>query len=859
MAQKKYVTKERQQRFKAELRSSCVEKDVENAYRSILGDALQKDNCTQTSPFQCDGFFSGNMFLRLLLEAKYEENYLDKKIKCETIAQALAYMKRFEEAGELLPNVILCADRNECFLVSGSPLYQYLKENYDWTIAPSAMAAKCPDLVIRLVNDSGITPYTFSVIDPGFDFNDVCRAIDQLALSGDLVKVEANEANIRTVYEQYLRTFFPSSQQDNYTPNLLVSAFIRMLTGDPECYIHPHNPNELLLTSKLIDGKEVITKLKIDGAAFYAFFSRFRKDYSPAEKDKLNEIADRLIEETSRRFQGSFWTPTVWANRAHEMLDEVLGEDWSDEYIVWDACCGSLNLTRDRKFAKRGGMLFCSTLFQEELDLGRSYNPEAIKFQYDFLNDDIDATPLSDYRLLKMPKQLWEALCERKPIVFLMNPPYVTANNAGAKGTSKQGVAKTRINKLMSDEGAGRASQQLFAQFFWRILKLKRDFLLDNVVIAFFCKPIFMSSGEYYQNFQTRLFSEFSLLKGNLFTAGDFADVSDAWGITFSIFQSRDKIDSSFEKKWNLQLEKLNGNAIEKIGGKTFYSFPDEESCSFWIREPIKDFGPYGKPYPQLSSALSVSKATKKPRGSLKKGALGYLVNVANNVMNSANDVYFLSSSAYKGNGCSVHPENFERVISNFAARKLVVGNWINDKDCFHIPDVEHPRYQEWLTDSAVFFAFNNACYAASARNFPYMNECYNLQNEMFFASRELVLQLANVYHNDEIYHDAKNDHERFMYLWLKRAKEDNKLSVEANKVWTLGIKVLEDSFQARLKLSNKLSSMHLNTWDAGWYQIKQLTKQQDLKSKADFDLVYKELCEKMRPFVYELGFLSKD
>lgn len=207
---------------------------------------------------------------------------------------------------------------------------------------------------------------------------------------------------------------------------------------------------------------------------------------------------------------------------------------------------------------------------QPELDLGFQYNQNAIKFQYDFFNDDVDITPLMD-GIYKIPQQLFEDLKSNKPIVFFMNPPYATANNAGAKGTSKERVAKTKINKLMIKEGYGKSAQQLYAQFFYRVFKLKRDFNLDNVVIAFFSKPSYYVSGDYFAKFQNSLFNQFEFLDVNLFNAGEFSDVSADWGITFSILKSSDSAIKKDSYTLNLE-ESINGN-IETFGKHTFYIF----------------------------------------------------------------------------------------------------------------------------------------------------------------------------------------------------------------------------------------------------------------------------------------------
>jgi hypothetical protein len=50
----------------------------------------------------------------------------------------------------------------------------------------------------------------------------------------------------------------------------------------------------------------------------------------------------------------------------------------------------------------------------------------------------------------------------------------------------------------------------------------------------------------------------------------------------------------------------------------------------------------------------------------------------------------------------------------------------------------------------------------------------------------------------------------------------------------------------------------HLNSWDAGYAQLKLLWKEYYPEQFKEFRDKYKVLEEKMRPMVYELGFLLK-
>jgi hypothetical protein len=83
------------------------------------------------------------------------------------------------------------------------------------------------------------------------------------------------------------------------------------------------------------------------------------------------------------------------------------------------------------------------------------YNPEAVKFQFDFLNDDYDFLPLGLKRVIESGKQ----------IIVLMNPPYGTARTDKNTSDSKTDIGKTTINAQMLTEKLGEASKQLYSQF----------------------------------------------------------------------------------------------------------------------------------------------------------------------------------------------------------------------------------------------------------------------------------------------------------------------------------------------------------------------------------------------------------
>ena len=178
------------------------------------------------------------------------------------------------------------------------------------------------------------------------------------------------------------------------------------------------------------------------------------------------ENYDRFIDDKERRKKGQFYTPKIFADYAHKMISEVLGDNWKDEYVVWDNCCGTKNLTRDYKFKE----LYCSTLEKEELDISAQFNTEAESFVFDFLNEPIagreSLTGVYDDNL---PKGLKDALLENKPIVFLLNPPYA-GTNSGENKSGAKGLCATNTNNEMKKHNIGACSQNLYAQFIYRLI-----------------------------------------------------------------------------------------------------------------------------------------------------------------------------------------------------------------------------------------------------------------------------------------------------------------------------------------------------------------------------------------------------
>ena len=635
------------------------------------------------------------------------------------------------------------------------------------------------------------------------------------------------EHNISKFFDYFCKNVVKNGNKMNVQE--LVEIFFGIIS-DNENY-HLAKPNTLVYGDK---------NISIDGKNLKSFLNSFEHNHSSSDIIHLKSIADRLIEDADRRNSGDFWTPTLFVDKAQEMISNALGEDWKEKYVVWDPAWGTGNLTRDYKFKN----LYCSTLYQSELNIGAEYNPEASKFQFDFLNDEITSKD-SIFGIYndKLPKGLKDALMENKPIVFFLNPPYAQASNGKTDSGSKKGVAKTMINKIMLDNKIGSPSQNLYAQFLYRILLIKKEFNLTNCHIALFSPARFLS-GSSFKKFREAFLNDFAFDDGILFNASNFDDCSDKWGISFSIWH---KGKSADKNSFKYTLVENKDGEVTKCGDKTVYNTDGKVSASDWAKESIKKLKTFD--CPNLTSCINVKE--KNTRGKLFNNALGYFYNSGNNVDQNTQSVGIFSSAFGNGHGHGINESNFARCMALLSARKLIMTNWIQNTDEYLAPNESNEHYDEFVNDSIIYSLFQSKSNQSSLRNIDYKGKKWDIKNEFFWMSKKTIEDLANENHLSYTYNDARTSNERYVYNILNMIT----LSPEAQKVLDKANEIVVNTFKYREMFNEEHPEYQILNWDCGWAQIKAMAKEYDKEEFDEFKKIFKDLENKMRPMVYELGF----
>ncbi|MFP6064793.1 hypothetical protein ACLF9U_06965 [Helicobacter pylori] len=247
--------------------------------------------------------------------------------------------------------------------------------------------------------------------------------------------------------------------------------------------------------------------------------------------DYIIERRDLLVSDDVRERKGAFFTPKIWVEKSQEYLAKILGQDYQDEYIIWDCAGGTGNLLSG---LINKANLYLSTLDKSDVSIVKERIKNGAKllenhvFQFDFLNDDFYSE--------KLPKSLQEILKDKeklKKLIIYINPPYAEAGNKSKMSSTGEHKAKVARDNLICEkykDELGKANNEVFAQFFMRIYKE-----LNGVILASF-STLKNLQGSNFKKFREVFKAKF--LEGFMVPADSFDNVKGQFPIGFLVWDT---------------------------------------------------------------------------------------------------------------------------------------------------------------------------------------------------------------------------------------------------------------------------------------------------------------------------------
>ena len=769
----------------------------------------------------CDAFWVGKQH-NILVEYKYDIDMENPVERAKVLAQAIAYYRAISEKGKTKnASVVFVADVNECFALHVNYINKFVNlPGVKW-VAPNKMGDD-PVLVGAIVADGEIheKSIVFNTTDPDFSEERIFGTIDGIA-EGLARIVPITEATVKMGFEHFSTRIVDKSKYAGKA-NDLVGMYFEFIKKEADCFVRG---NKLYFSQ--------YSPIQVNADKANQFRSRFGA-FSENDKRELERMYDTLVSDAERRMNGQFFTPKVWVDEAHRRMAKILGENWESTVPTWDNCCGTKSLTRDYEH----GELYLSTLEQAELNASEKLSAEAREtFVFDFLNTDMEKLPDS---LKKAMKTCGE---QNKPFAFLINPPYGQATNRKGIET-KDGISFTAALEDMKKHDMGKAGRELTVQFLWRIIELVKKYKMKNVTLGLFSNPAWMT-GDSFETFRKEWNKYAEFKDGFAFRSEEFEGVKPGWAINFSVWSiSADKKNNhNHVFPCDILENDQDGMELSNVGKHEYCNLDGKELASSWVRGELPKTK---KTFATVDGIKIIDGSDSRCRGMWCEGSLGYLYCNGNSVKSNSQETGLFSMAFKAANGFNLLPENIDRAVSLFAARRLVEDNVWNHQDVYAVPNTNHQKYAEWNSDAYVLSMFESKSYQTSI-----CGDCngkhYDFVNQFHPFTKSETYDLCGIEKKTNFQDESR---------WCKANGKFVNLSHEAAEVMEAYRTCIRNSAPARREFHKQHPELQLNRWDAGYRQLKVLFAE---ACPDDFKVLkekVKNLKSKMLPLVYELGFL---
>jgi len=762
-------------------------------------------------------------------EGGSEKHYLwaeTKKSETEQyimLTQLLLTIKKPYDKNEyIIPNYVGCFDTVKIIFVPTSLILNILHDSdIKWNITPSDTKDEyflkiISKLKYVLFNNKEVRIFNFGTQD-----EEIKKFIKNNILKGDIEnKFEITEDNFDRVYLKWLEKVKPSIaanweeekkiglyDADFYLADLLSrddtsikERLLIVLQNDHYKLIKAIKKSKLLL-----EDDEYFFKDK--QKAYNEFWSIYQRPPLPDYWDNILNRKDLLVPQDIRERKGAFFTPSIWVNLSQKYIADVFGNNWQDDYYVWDCCAGTGNLLVG--INKKIENVFASTIDEGDVKIMHDLIENGAKlskknvFKFDFLNDDFKKLPKTLKDIIDDPKK-------REKLIVYINPPYAEATSSSTisgSGKNKSGVSIKNKTYDKYQSFLGKSVNEIFTLFIARIYKE-----IPNCKLCFFSKAKFINS----QNFSDfREFFKAEYKKGFVVRSDTFDNVKFRFPIIFSIWDNNGK---KFPKNVRFKI-------IDNDKYKTFHS-----STGLSINKWIKNYDLY------------------------KKNAIGFVCNPSPDFLRNNQPYITVKEGTRHFNYFGFSKENIIEGCIYFSVRLCIEPTWLEDRDQFVFPNSEWQNDIEFQNDCFVFTLFHG------------QNQITSVDGDNHwipFTEEELEIsgKLKSHFISDFIAGKIEVNKENGLFEGnVNRKKGKLKFSKEAQDVFNAGLKLWK-YYHSKPRVNINASFYDIRLYFQGEKNGRMNNKSNDEEYNTLIGNLrdkMKILAKKIEPKVYEYGFLLK-
>jgi hypothetical protein len=558
----------------------------------------------------------------------------------------------------------------------------YLND-FNWNVTPSNHETK-EFLLIKERIDKTLKQHTFI-----FDYEKDSKELDafiknNIAKATTASKLKINKNNFIPLYLRWLEIVKPIinvNWDDLKKANILDSDFYLAdlfvddkdthsieddLTMRDSLFVVFENQGYKISKENIKQMFDATIALK-NKDTYYHFWKQYKRPPVKEFQDYIIERRDLLVPQDIRERKGAFFTPRIWVELSQKYLTDNLGENWQDDYCIWDCAAGTGNLLAG--LTKKYN-IYASTLDQadvnvihERIENGANLLKKNV-FQFDFLNDEF--IPISKGG--KMPDSLFDIINnaeKRKKLVVYINPPYAEATSSKTvvgTGENKSGVTTNfKINELLKPK-IGSATNEIFALFMANVYEK-----IPGCILGQFSKMKFVN-GSNFKKFKEYFLAEY--ISGFIVPGDTFDNVKGQFPIGFTVWNTANK---SKINTISTDVFDKNGNFN---GTKTFYGELNQN-----INKWIKSFN------------------------ATRSNLIGLIVSTAPDFQH--NSQLCILSKQQERYCFNISLSNIVKTSIYFSVRLCIDAKWLNDRDQFTYPNDGWQTNIEFQSDCLTYALFH--------------------------------------------------------------------------------------------------------------------------------------------------------
>lgn len=554
----------------------------------------------------------------------------------------------------------------------------FYENDFNWNVTPSNHDTKEFKLIKERIEGTlhkGTHVYDYEIDAKELKFfiaNNIAKATES-------AKIKIDKNNFIPIYLRWLEFVKPNIEvdwDDLKKANILDSDFYLA-----DLFVDDKNTNSIEDDATVRDNLFVIyqnqgykiakenIKQMFDATinirnkeTYQQFWKRYKRPPVKAYQEYIIERRDLLVPQDIRERKGAFFTPRQWVELSQKYLTDYLGENWQDDYYIWDCAAGTGNLLAGLTNKYN---IYASTLDQadvnvmhERIDKGANLLKNHV-FQFDFLNDDFSKLPQSLQDIINDEEK-------RKKLVIYINPPYAEVSSKAEKG--KVGVNLSKTHTKYKDF-LGTAGRELFAQFL-----IRAYFELSNVIIAEFSTLKLLQGSAFSvmrQHYKAKLECIF------LTPANTFDNVKGQFPIGFKI--------------WNTQKNSIFDEILADVYDKGFVYIGNKTIQSYSKNQYINNF------ISNYKNIIGIQ--------------IGFMDGINGNDFQHNNIVYILNSKERVPNprGIWINNNNLIPISVYLSVRKVIPATWLNDRDQFLNPNFNWSKDVVFQSDCLTFTLFENS------------------------------------------------------------------------------------------------------------------------------------------------------